>query len=49
LGTMFPLTCAGAPPLNKWNASAHTELLPHGWNSSISVANILIMHITKNF
>jgi hypothetical protein len=44
---IFPLSCAGARPRSNWNTPAHTELLQHSWNSSVFVANILIMHIKK--
>jgi hypothetical protein len=47
--TMFPLSCAGARPRGDWNSPTDTELLPRSWNFSISIVNILIMHITKKF
>jgi hypothetical protein len=48
LSPMFPLSYIGARLSSNWNARTDTELLPHSWNFSTFIVNILIMHITKN-
>jgi hypothetical protein len=44
---MFPLSCADARPRSNRNAPAHTEFLSRSWNSSIFIANIITIRITK--